>query len=257
MILSVDQLSCSLGGRPILEQVSFTLQPNEVVVLLGRNGAGKSTLLHALTGFIPLKSGTVQVGGRDMAPLSLTERAAYFSLLTQKRSVSFPFDVIDFVLMGRARHIERFKRPTPHDYRLAEEALHQTGAEHLALQSVNTLSGGEYQRVLLARTLLQDAAILLLDEPTTHLDFATQYRFVALIRDLAKRLNKGLLVVLHDPNLAFKLADRLILLESGRVVGIGSPDELLTSERMSAIFGCTIRRIDLEENTLFLPDTLG
>jgi iron complex transport system ATP-binding protein len=257
MILTVDQLSCSLGGRLILEQVSFTLHPNEVVVLLGRNGAGKSTLLHALTGFIPLKSGTVQVGGRDMAPLSLTERAAYFSLLTQKRSASFPFDAIDFVLMGRARHIQRFERPTSHDYALAEKALHQAGAEHLALQNVNTLSGGEYQRVLLARTLLQDAAILLLDEPTTHLDFSTQHHFVSLIRDLAKRLNKGLLVVLHDPNLAFKLADRVILLELGRVVGVASPDELLTSERMSALFGSPVRRIDLEENTLFLPDTLG
>ena len=252
-MLDVQQLSCVLDGRTILDSISFALNAGEVMVLFGPNGAGKSTLLHCLTGYLPIGAGEIRVASESVIGMSVADRASFFSLLSQDRALTFPFQVIDLVLMGRARQLGWCDVPSSNDYVLAERALERVGAGHLRSQNVNTLSSGERQRVLLARTLLQDAAFLLLDEPTSHLDFASQYHFVALIREIAASSGKGVLAVMHDPNLAIRLADRLLLLDRGRCLALGAPAEVLTPERMEAVFQIAVRQVALDDSFVLMP----
>lgn len=215
MGLEVCDLSFSLAGRPVLRGVSFEAPAGEVTAILGANGSGKSTLLKVIAGVHPCPPGAVAVLGRDLSRAAGAERASLLGYLPQFHRPVFSFAVEDVVLTGRAAYA--FAAPRPRDRDRGRDALEAVGITDLAGRTYGELSGGERQLVLIARVLAQDPRVILLDEPTSHLDLANQGRLAGLLGKLAA-WGKAVVAVLHDPNLAFSCADRLVFLAAGRVV---------------------------------------
>lgn len=234
--LAFEGVAVSRGGHPVLRGVDLALAEGEVLVLAGRNGAGKTTLLRLATGLLAPSAGRVQLAGRPLAAYGRRALARHLALVPQDTEVPFPFRVEEIVLMGRAPHKDWLGLATPQDRERAREALARLGIEALAERSVETLSGGERQLVMVARALVQDPQVLLLDEPTAHLDLARRLALVELVRELA-RSGKSALVVSHDLALSARAGDRVALLAEGRILAAGPPAEALTPARLAHTFG--------------------
>ena len=221
-----------------LHGVSFTAEPGEFVAVVGPNGAGKSTLVKAISGVLPVE-GQVRLGDRPLGQLSPRDLATLVSVVPQDTGVPFPYTVLEVVLMGRAPHLGALGVEGPDDLRLAREALERTGITNLEARSVTKLSGGERQRVALARALAQDTPVLLLDEPTAHLDLAHQVHALEIAGEL-HRQGKTVVAVLHDLNLAAWYCPRVILLAGGRVVADGAPTDVFTEDRLAEVYGLRV-----------------
>jgi len=258
-MLRIDDLSINYGERVVLEHVTFGVESGQVVALVGPNGAGKSTLIRAVSGVTPIKSGEVRIDGRLLSRLSTMERARYLAVVPQARSLPPAFTVYESVLLGRTPHLGWLGRTGPHDHKRVKYALEHTQMLSLAERYVGELSGGEQQRVLLARALAQDTPVLLLDEPTTHLDLQHRENLIRLIRDLALRKDLAILMVLHDLNLAGLYADRVALLVSGQLQAIGNASEVLTEAQLSRVYQMPVRVIPHPDygTPLVLPDGGG
>jgi len=253
MVVSLEIVSLSLayGIRTVLENVTFSVAPGEIVALLGPNGAGKTTLFRALLGAHPLASGRILLDDQPLVALSPRERARRMAYVPQIHHPPFPFPVIDTVALGRLSHLGVFATPGAKERAAAMEALVQLGAEHLAMRPVTELSGGERQRVLLARALCQGAPLLLLDEPTAHLDFGESHRALETVRTLADQ-GHSVLWTSHDPDQVLRFADRAVLLSGGRVRAVGAPGEVLDTQAFSEVFGvdATVGSVHLEDGSI-------
>jgi iron complex transport system ATP-binding protein len=258
-MLRINDVSVSYGERNVLEHVTFGVESGQVVALVGPNGAGKSTLIRAVSGVVPIKHGDVHINGSLLFRLSTMERARYLAVVPQARSLPPAFTVYETVLLGRTPHLGWLGRAGPHDHERVQYALEHTQMSSLAERYVGELSGGEQQRVLLARALAQDTPVLLLDEPTTHLDLQHRESLIRLIRHLALSKNLAILMVLHDLNLAGLYADRVALLVAGQLQAIGSAVEVLTEAHLSRVYQMPVRVIPHPEygTPLVLPDGLG
>ena len=228
-MLKIQNLSVSYGPRQILHDISLNVQSGEVLALIGPNGAGKSTLIRAASGVIPY-TGHVRTNGVDFASLSPIQRAKYIATVPQAISLPPAFTVWETVLFGRTPYLGFLGQPSKNDEEIAHQALERINALPLVDRRVGELSGGEQQRVLLARALCQTTPVLLLDEPTAHLDLQYQVSLLELVRDLAHRDNLAVLVALHDLNLAAHYADRIALMVAGNIKAIGSAKEVLQPE---------------------------
>ena len=233
-----------LEGNTLLEDVSIEVRPGEVVAVLGPNGAGKSTLLKVLCGDLSPTRGTVSMEGRPLASWDRKASARVRAVLPQQSNLSFPFRVLEVALMGRSPHLSGPE--TQRDFAIARAALEEAEVDHLEERLYPTLSGGEAQRVHLGRVLAQiweaveeTPRYLLLDEPTSSLDLAHQHHTLAVARAFAGR-QVGVLVVLHDLNLAAQYADRVMLLKEGREVAEGPPGQVLQAETIEAVYGVPI-----------------
>jgi iron complex transport system ATP-binding protein len=228
-----------LAGQPVFESLDLEVYPGEVLTVLGVNGCGKSTLLRCIGGALKLERGTVRIGGEDLASLSPPARARRVGFLFQQHEPSFPFTVLDVATMGRTPYLTHFGTPSARDIALAEEALDTMGMLQLKARPYTQLSGGERQLVLLSRTLAQQPQLILLDEPTSHLDLANQVRCLATIRRLARQ---GVTMVLttHDPNQAFALSGRVVLMKRGEPIAVGPAAEVITESALSATYGTRI-----------------
>ncbi len=226
-------------GVPALDGVSLDVAAGEFAGVIGPNGAGKTTLLRAIAGVLPPSAGAVYVEARPAASLPARERARIVATVPQVEGPPAGFTVEEAVLMGRTPHLRRLGPLTEIDRRHAAEAMRRTRIESLGGRLVETLSGGERQRVLIARALAQETRILLLDEPTAHLDIAVQLEIMDLLADLH---HEGLTLVaaLHDLNLAAAYCCPLILLERGRVAAAGSPEEVLTAATLQRVYGAAV-----------------
>ncbi|HEY5901335.1 MAG TPA: heme ABC transporter ATP-binding protein [Anaerolineales bacterium] len=258
-MLRIHELTVAYGKQRVLERVTFGVDSGEVVALVGPNGAGKSTLVRAVSGVVPIEHGEVHVDGSQLSRLSTMERARYLAVVPQARSLPPAFTVYETVMLGRTPHVGWLGRTGAPDRERVQYALEHTQMESLAERYVGELSGGEQQRVLLARALAQDTPVLLLDEPTTHLDLQHRESLIRLIRELASSKNLAILMVLHDLNLAGLYADRVAMLVQGQLQAIGTPAEVLTAERLSQIYQMPVRVIAHPEygTPLVLPDGLG
>ena len=225
-MLKIKSLSVSYGSRRILHNVSLDVQSGEVLALIGPNGAGKTTLVRAVSGVIPY-TGSVRPNGDDFASLSTIQRARYVATVPQAVALPPAFTVWETVLLGRTPHMNFLGQPSQKDEEIARQSLGRVSALSLADRRVGELSGGEQQRVLLARALCQSTPILLLDEPTAHLDLQYQVNLLELVHELAHKDHLAVLVALHDLNLAAQYSDRIALLVAGKIKAIGKPKEVL------------------------------
>lgn len=234
-MLKIQSLSVSYGSRHILRDVSLDAQSGEILALIGPNGAGKSTLIRAASGVIPY-AGHVRANGDDFASLNPMRRAKYIATVPQAVSMPPAFTVWETVLLGRTPYLGFLGQPSEHDEEIARQSLQKVSALPFADRRVGELSGGEQQRVLLARALCQSTPILLLDEPTAHLDLQYQVSLLELITKLAHNDNLAVLVALHDLNLAAHYADRIALMVAGKIKAIGKPKEVLQPELIAEAY---------------------
>lgn len=231
-MLKIQDLSASYHGHQVLHDVSFEVANGEVLALIGPNGAGKSTIIRAASGVLP-STGSVRTNGNDFHSLDPMQRAKYIAVVPQAISLPPAFTVWETVLMGRTPYLGFMGSASTHDEELVRDSLSRVNALSLSERRVGELSGGEAQRVLLARALCQSTPILLLDEPTAHLDLQYQVSLLELIRELAHKENLAVVIALHDLNLAARYADRVALLVGGKLNAIGTPREVLTPETIS------------------------
>ena len=237
MILDADRLEVRYAGagRRALDGVSCRVGPGELVAIAGPNGSGKTTLVRAVTGLVPLAAGGVRIQGRPLGEWRRPELARVLGVVPQREDLVFPLRVDETVMLGRYARLGALRAPAAADREAVRSALARCDAEALAARSADTLSGGEWQRVRLARALAQEPAMLLLDEPTASLDVRHEMEILELIRGL---VNHGLagLVITHQLNLAARFADRMMLLSEGRVVAEGTPGEVLRKDIVSGVF---------------------
>ncbi len=237
MNLSAAKISAGYGGADILQAVSGGVAAGELVALLGPNGCGKSTLLRVLSGVLRPRSGAVTLDGRELPQWTATERAQRVAFVPQSETAAFDFSVRDIALMGRYPHRQKFRSETAQDYEIVAQALADTDITHLAARAVTELSGGEHRRVLLARALAQQTPLLLLDEPTAHLDLTHQAELMLLLRRLITERGVGVMAALHDLNQAAEFCDRLILMRGGEIVAVGTPELALTADNLRQVYG--------------------
>ncbi|WP_136588810.1 heme ABC transporter ATP-binding protein [Salinigranum halophilum] len=234
-MISVDALAVDLGDERVLDGVSLTVDEGDFVGLIGPNGAGKTTLLRTMNGGLTPRQGTVEVDGRDVHQLSSRGASRLVATVPQTTQLSFDFSVREAVEMGRTPHRSRFDTWSATDQEAVDAALARTAVTDLADRPVTDISGGERQRVLIARALAQTTPVMLLDEPTASLDINHQVRTLELVRDLVEG-GKTALAAIHDLNLAAHYCDRLVLLSDCRVLAAGRPAAVLTEPNLQAAF---------------------
>lgn len=258
-MLNIHSLTIAYQERIVLDDLSLEVARGEILAVVGPNGVGKSTLVRALSGVLPPVSGQVNLENRDLTQLSPMQRARLMAVVPQARELPGAYTVYQTVLLGRTPYLSWLGHAGTGDHAAVRVALEQTRTLELAERPVGELSGGEQQLVLLARALAQDAPVLLLDEPTTHLDLAHQSNLLNLVRRLSKEKNLTVLMVLHDLNLASLYADRVALMVSGRIHAIGKPSEVLTTDNLSAVYQVAVNVIPHPDygNPLILPDGLN
>lgn len=235
-MLKIDSLSVAYDDKIVLRDVSFEVQPGEILALIGPNGAGKSTLIRATTGVVPVKSGNVSVDGQNLAGLSHAQRAKILAVVPQARQLGGAFSVEQAVMMGRTPYLNWLGQESEADKATVRSALEQTCLETFADRQIAKLSGGEQQRVLLARALAQSTPVLLLDEPTNHLDLQHQTNLLSIVKRLADEKNLAVVMAMHDLNLVSFFADRVALLVEGELKGLGTPQEVIRAEQISAAY---------------------
>jgi ABC-type cobalamin/Fe3+-siderophores transport system ATPase subunit len=228
------------GGGFSLAAVSFAIAEGEVFGVIGPNSAGKTTLLRLLTRVVAADRGEVRVGGRPVGRLAHAELARQIAVVPQDTPRPFPFSVEQLVLMGRYPHAPGRYFESEADRAQADAAMEATGVRHLAALPLEQLSGGERQRAMLARALAQQPRLLVLDEPTSHLDLRYQAETAALLQQVNAERGMTVLLVSHDLGLAAEVCDRLLLLGGGRVARVGPPAEVLQREILEAVFGCAV-----------------
>lgn len=238
-LLTVDDVSVRLDGHSILTNIGFEMHAGEWVGLLGPNGSGKTTLLRAIGAHIPF-DGRIVLDGRSVDEWSAREQARRLAYVRQAPSLTFDFTVEELVLLGRAPHRGWLRSYGAADRTRVREALARVDLEGFADRSVLSLSGGELQRVFLAQALVQEAGLLLLDEPTSHLDVHYQFTFMEQVQALVDA-GRAVLTVFHDLELAARHAERLLILQEGRLVGQGTPASVLTPDCIAEVFGMRAR----------------
>ena len=254
LLLEARQLSVEIGGKTVVDRMDFALAPGERLAILGRNGAGKSTLLSTLAGLRPPASGQVLLGGDDCRSLPPREAACRRAWLGQFHADPFGSSVLETALTGRHPHLGRWDWETKQDADLARTALAAVGLQGMEARQVHTLSGGERQRLAIATLLTQAAPLYLLDEPLSHLDLNHQMAVLELFAAAAGDCRAGVVMVLHDPALAYRYADRALLLAGDGSYEIAAVDAILTAKKLSALYGYALRQIDDGGQRCFIPE---
>ncbi|MFJ9623221.1 ABC transporter ATP-binding protein [Streptomyces sp. NPDC101181] len=239
MRIETDAVSVERAGARLVDEVTLNAPDGQLVGLVGPNGSGKSTLLRCVYRALRPSAGAVRIGGDDLHAMSAREAARRLAALPQEATAEFDFTVAETVAMGRIPHQGAVSRATEEDRLRCARALDAVGAAHLSERGFLTLSGGEKQRVLIARALAQQPRVLALDEPTNHLDIAHQLEILALVR--ASGLT--VLTALHDLNLAARHCDLVHVIDGGRIVASGTPHEVLTTELLADVFGVRAHRV--------------
>ncbi len=253
--LRLDDVRFAYRDRPVLDGVSFDVERGERFGLLGPTGSGKSTLVRILSGVLRPLAGRISVGGRPLAGYAPAELARRVAVVPQETALDFPFSVLEVVLMGRAPHLGGFGFEGDRDVAAAERAMARTGVGDLADRFFHELSGGEKQRVVIARALAQEPDLLLLDEPTTFLDIRHVVEIFELLSTLSQERGMTLVVVLHDLNLAALYLQRVAFLKRGRLHACGPPEQVMTYRTIRDVYETDVyvHRNDLTGKLNVLP----
>jgi iron complex transport system ATP-binding protein len=235
-ILSVKNLSFSYDSKPILDNISFDISQGSFVSVLGPNGAGKSTLVNIISKVLKDFKGNVSIVGKDLKQMSSRELAQNIAVVPQYTNPSFGFTVEEMVMMGRHTYISRFGGERPEDYRVVREVLEKTSTTQFANRRFTQLSGGEKQRVVIAQALAQESPILLLDEPTSHLDINFQIELMNLFSKLNREEGKTVVGIFHDINLAIQNSSQIMLLKDGSIFGFDKPGKIINRYNLKSVF---------------------
>jgi iron complex transport system ATP-binding protein len=252
-ILSLRKITYRYDGnrQNALQEMNLDIHEGSVTAILGTNGAGKSTLLHVLLGWLAPKSGTIRLKGRLLKEYSRREAGQIMSLVPQMENMPFDYSILEYVLLGRTPYLNPLEAPRKGDLDIAMHAIDLAGLGGMASRAVTSLSGGERQLVLLARALTQQPEIVLLDEPTSHLDLANKSRLTAILRELNKA-GSTIILTTHEPEAAAAVSTDVILMRAGQVVTSGSLDEIFTAENLTNTYGVPIRIVQVENQRIAL-----
>lgn len=252
-MIEVRDLHYAFGAKEVLKGVSFSAQKGEFVAILGNNGTGKSTLMLCLNKIREPKAGTVTVNEQNVLTLPRKACAKLMSYVAQKAELS-DATVYDTVMLGRLPYMNW--QTTPHDHALCEAVIEKLNLESLKMRSVSTLSGGEQQKVMLARALVQEPEVLLLDEPTSSLDIKNAHEMLSEVRTLCKEASLTVLMVIHDLNLALRYCDKFLFLKDGKVYRFGDKS-VITEDVLEAVYGIPTRLITVDGETMIAPVPQG
>lgn len=248
MKITVQQLEKNLGGCPVLQNVTLDIPVNKTLGILGPNGSGKSTLLRCICRVLQPDGGTILLDDRPLSACSVRQSARQMAVVAQHNTYNFDFTVRDIVLMGRNPHKRAFERDNAKDYAIAAQSLAQVGMDGYGDRSFASLSGGEQQRVILARALAQQTPCLLLDEPTNHLDIRYQLELMELVH----KLERTVVIALHDLNIAAMYCDTLAVMQAGRIVAMGTPEKILTPDLIRQVYGVHARVLQDENGVPYI-----
>ena len=235
MQINIKGLQFSYTSVPILDDINLNLDGKKLVSILGPNGVGKSTLIHCINKILTPKGGVVLMDGKDVKEITVKEMSKIVGYVPYSANDSFPLSVVDTVLMGRHPHSKWGS--LDNDLRIVYETLEQLGITHLAMRSFNELSAGQHQKVMLARGLVQEPEVLLLDEPTSNLDVRHQIDVTKLLKKMVSE--KGILTIMisHDINIAAKYSDEIIMMHDGKIFATGTPEEVITEDNLRTVYG--------------------
>jgi len=241
-LLAFDQISFGYppNGKTVLRALSLEIEPGTVTAILGPNGAGKTTLLHLALGWLAPQSGQVRLNGQPLRHYSRRELGQWMALVPQSERIPFEYSIAEYVLLGRAPYLAPLDMPGAEDCRISDQVIEQVGLGHLNGRAITTLSGGERQLALVARALAQQPRLLLLDEPTSHLDLANKARLLKLMQELAAR-GVTLLLTTHEPDVAAAIATHLVLMRDGQVYQTGPLPQVFTAEHLSATYNVPVK----------------
>ncbi|MGI6686692.1 MAG: heme ABC transporter ATP-binding protein [Bacillota bacterium] len=234
--IEAKDLTFGYGNGSILEQLNFEINKGSFISIIGPNGSGKSTLLKNICAELVPQAGMVLLENQDVFKIKKKKLAQNMAVVPQDTGVDFAFSVMETVLMGRMPHQKRFQGDSEEDLEIVQWAMELTNVWHLRERNINELSGGERQRVIVARALAQEPKVLLLDEPTSHLDIQHQFELLELVEDLNRIKDITIIAVLHDLNLAAQFSEKIILLSKGKIMAYGNPGEVLTIENIREIY---------------------
>ena len=253
MSLKVEELSFSYDNKSkVFEHVNFSVNKGEILSILGPNGSGKSTLLRCSNSLLKVNSGNVTLNGKNMQSISRKEVSKEIGFLPQIHVSTFPFSVLDVAVMGRSPHLGLTESPSEDDYKIAEENLRLLGIPHLANKPYTNISGGERQLALIAMVLTQQPNILLLDEPTSHLDFGNQIRMLDLIKKLSEH-KLTIVLTTHFPDHAFHLSSKVALMNNGTIIQSGYCDDVVTEENLKKIYGIDVQVTQFNSSKICVP----
>lgn len=252
-LLEVDRLNLHIGKQTLCHQLSLSITAGERLAILGPNGSGKTTLLHTLAGIRQADSGSIQLLGKPLASYPPRQRARHIGLLLQQQSSPFPGTVREHCLLGRHPHLPRWQDESAADRTLAAQALQTVALDTLADRNLTTLSGGERQRLAIATLLTQDSPIMMLDEPSNHLDLHHQVSLLQYLTDHHRQHDKAVIMILHDINLAARFCDRFLLLFGDGETLIGTHQTALTEAHLSRLYHHPIRHIHDQGTSLYIP----
>lgn len=235
MRIKLDGIAVKYGKYKALDDISFEVGPGEVVSIIGPNGSGKSTIIKSIAQILQPVSGKIYVDGRDLSTIDITEVAKLIGYVPQNFHYLFYSNVMETVLLGRKPHIKW--KVTQNDLDIVQKALENMGITSMAGKFMDELSGGEKQKVYIARTLAQEPQLYLLDEPTSNLDLKHQIEVLEITKKLTKDQGASMIVALHDLNLALKYSDKVAIMQKGRLYAFGKPEDVLTVENINSVYG--------------------
>ena len=244
MELIIRNASCGYGDKNIIKDISIEIKSGEILCILGPNGVGKTTLFKTILGFLKLQSGEILLDNENIRSWSKKRLAKAISYVPQSHTPPFPFSVFDVVLMGRAAHLDMFASPSKKDKEIAEQAIDTLKISYLKNSIYTQISGGERQMVLIARALAQQAKIMVMDEPTSNLDFGNQIRVLQQINNLASK-GFGVIMTSHFPDHAFLCSTKAALMQKNNAFIIGNVDEVITEENLKCAYGINVKIISV------------
>jgi iron complex transport system ATP-binding protein len=255
-MLKGEHISFSYHNKLVIDDIDVTIQPGKIYGFLGRNGSGKTTMLKVLNGLLKPQKGSVTVETASKA-LNIYKHskaliAKEIGFVPQESRGVFPYRVLEMVVMGRNPHLGYFERPKDEDYEVAMEALRLIGIDHLSEKNFMEISGGERQLVLIARVIAQGVKYLILDEPTSHLDFNNQHQIMKLVKKISKERNVAAIMAIHDPNLAITFADYILMLKNGKLMAEGTVEEVMTEDNLRTLYDMDINIKGLSDERLYV-----
>ncbi|MCB2293351.1 ABC transporter ATP-binding protein [Clostridium algoriphilum] len=242
MKLEIKKAVCGYGSKVVVDGISVKVESGEILCLLGPNGVGKTTLFKTILGFLKLMSGKITLNDQDIQNFSKKKLAMAIGYVPQAHIPSFPYNVLDVVTMGRTAHLGMFSSPSKADVKIAEEALETLDVSFLKHRIYTELSGGERQMILIARALTQQSEILVMDEPTSNLDFGNQVKVLEQINKLAK-MGIGIIMTSHFPDHAFLCSTKVALLQKNNIFTVGSVEQVVTEENLKSAYGVNVKII--------------